>query len=161
MNFKLDILVNSEIPFVFKWEAKELNDLAVLENRFLAELEVVNPGFFDDWKVIEDEDGFFWAKSPIDILHAKKGKWGGDWFNPEIFADQIKMNRIAIRRWLQASQIILIGLEREFNRNQISVVLYFAFKGDNSKDPVKFAREVDYDHLIEYFWKWFAEVEYE
>ena len=151
MNFKLNILVAKRIPLVFEWNQEELNNIEAVEDRFIAEMEVVNPGLFDEWKVLEDEDAPFWAKSPVDDLHMESGNWGGDWSHREIFHDHLLSDRMMIRRWLQASEIVLIADERGLNSD---VLLWFAFKG-GQKDPVAFAKKVDLNEVIEEFWKFF------
>lgn len=155
MQFKLNILVAKRIPLVFEWHQEELKDIEAVENRFIAEMEAINPGLFDEWEVLPDKAAPFWAKSPLDILHKEEGDWGGDWSSREIFHDHLASDRMMIHRWLQASQVILISNEKGFNPDQIAVVLHFAFKGESKKDPVAFAQKVDFDALVKEFWKWF------
>jgi len=150
--FKLNILVNNGAELEFRWKAKELNNIEAVENRFIAELEAINPGLFDEWEVVEDKDAPFWAKSPVDAVHKLEGNWGGDWSHREIFHDHLLSDRMMIRRWLQASQIVLIGQERGLNSD---VLLWFAFKGEGEKDPVAFAKEVNLEGEIKEFWKFF------
>ncbi len=145
--FRLNILVENGAELEFRWKAKDLNNIEAVEDRFIAELNEVNPGLFDAWEVVEDEEAPFWAKSPVDELHGQKGQWGGDWAR-EIAAND--MDRAAIRRWLQASQVILIADERGLNSD---ILLWFAFKGGN--DPIAFAKEVNLVEVIEEFWKFF------
>ena len=149
MQFKLNILVK-RIPLVFEWSKDELKNIEAVEDRFIAEMELINPGLFDEWEVIEDKEAPFWAKSPVDDLHHLEGNFGGDWSHREIFHDHLLSDRMMIRRWLQASQIVMIANERGLNPD---VLLWFAFKGQ--KDPVAFAKDVNLLEEIEEFWKWF------
>jgi len=149
--FKLNILVNNGAELEFRWKAKELNNIEAVEDRFIAELEAINPGLFDEWEVVEDKDAPFWAKSPVDAVHKLEGNWGGDWSHREIFHDHLLSDRMMIRRWLQASEIVLIADERGLNSD---VLLWFAFKG-GQKDPIAFAKEVSLEAEIEEFWKFF------
>ena len=154
MNFKLNILVAKRIPLVFEWNQEDLNNIEAVEDRFIAELNVVNPGLFDEWEVLPDKEAPFWAKSPVDDLHHLEGNFGGDWSHREIFHDHVLSDRMMIRRWLQASQVVLIADERELNSD---VLLWFAFKGGN--DPIAFAKEVNLVEVIEEFWKFFDDQE--
>ena len=155
MKFQLNILVAKRMSLVFEWHQEELKDIEAVENRFIAEMEAINPGLFDEWEVLPCLAAPFWSKSPLDILHKEDGHWGGDWSSREIFHDHLLSDRMVIRRWLQASQVILISNERGFNPDQIAVVLHFAFKGESKKDPVAFAKDVNLLEEIEEFWKWF------
>jgi len=96
--FKLNILVNNGAELEFRWKAKELNNIEAVENRFIAELEAINPGLFDEWEVVEDKDAPFWAKSPVDAVHKLEGNWGGDWSHREIFHDHLLSDRMMIRQ---------------------------------------------------------------
>lgn len=146
-NFKIEILVEDGSKGVLSWSADDLKDakglLVGLEN------ELDNIAFMQDWKVVEDPHSPFWGKSPVHLLHKLPGQFGSGAKGQLLDKDRLK-------GWVNESQIILIGQERDLPRHHVQLLQWWAFNV-GSDDPVGFVRNANPEKLLNEFFddqKW-------
>ena len=140
-NFKIDVLVEDGAKGVLQWNADDLGDVDGLLVRLENELD--NIAFMQDWKAVEDPHSLFWGKSPVDLLHKLPGQFGSG-------AKGQFLDKDRLRGWIQESQVIIIGQERNLPRHHVQLLQWWAFNVGAS-DPVEFIRDANPEKLIEEF----------